>query len=126
MLITLTSLSTETLARNNQHYHLKPGEAASTEMWCYSKIPLKNLRRAIEKCEDQKIEVRHLKQLNEKLLKTQVDHKPLWQNRWVKLPVSLLVGGLTGHLAGESTKSAVAGGLVGALLGTTTVVLLEF
>ena len=126
MLITLISLSEKTMASESSYLHLKKGAKAPTEVWCFDASNLNELRNNIEKCEEAKIELKHLRKLKNQLVETQTYHKPIWAQWWFKLPAGIALGSLAGILATKSTDSTETAAISGAVVASATVILLDF
>ena len=126
MLILLTILSSEARSSSKHHTLLKKGDLASEKLWCYGEKPMSYLRTSIQRCEQDRIELNHLRNLNQELIKTQPEERPIWSNWWVKLPAGFIIGGLTGILMSQSTENKETVAITSALMGTGTAVLLDF
>lgn len=126
MLISLTISLTEINAAEPKHIALEKSDKAPEKLWCYNASNLNNLRNGLEGCEEAKIELKHLKNLNKRLIETQPVERPIWSNWWVKLPAGIALGSLAGILATKSSDSQELGAVSGAVVGTVTAVLLDF
>lgn len=124
MLITSISLSTKTKA-SETHLHLKKGDPAPSDLWCFNATRLKKLRNSIESCEQDRIELKHLRKLKSDLVATQTSHKPIWAQWWVKLPAGIALGALAGILASKGKAEDEVAAVTGAVVGAGTVVLLD-
>ena len=121
----LMSLSTTAAEIPKSYFQLKPGEPTQVEAWCFNSKKMSDLRKGVEQCEANRIDLKNQKELNANLLQTQVQHKAIWQEWWVKVPAGVLIGSALGAVAGEQSKSYVIGGLVGGLAGSATVIVLD-
>lgn len=121
----LMSLSTKAAEIPKSYFQLKPGEPTQVEAWCFNSKKISDLRKGVEQCEADRIDLKNQKELNANLLQTQIQHKAIWQEWWVKVPAGVLIGSALGAVAGEQSKSYVIGGLVGGLAGTATVIVLD-
>lgn len=125
MLMLLTSLSTKAAEIPKSYFQLKPGEQSQVEAWCLNAKKMSDLRKGVEQCEADRIDLKNQKELNTTLLDSKVQHKAIWQEWWVKVPTGILIGSALGAMAGEQSKSYVIGGLVGGLAGSATVIVLD-
>ena len=121
----LTSLSTKAAETPKSYFQLKAGEASQVEAWCFNSKNLSDLRKGVEKCEADRIELKNQKELNAKLLESGPIQKPIWQEWWVKLPAGILVGSLVGSLVGNQSQSYLIGGITGGVAGAGTTLLLD-
>jgi len=125
MLIMLISSSTKASETSKSYTHLPAGESTKEEVWCYNASNLKILRNGLETCEAERIELKHLRILNEELKKTETSHQPVWRKWWVKFPLGIAIGALSGYLAGEHDASPALAGVAGGVAAATTVALLD-
>ena len=121
----LMSLSTEAAENPKSYFPLKPGEQTQVEAWCFNTKKLSDLRKGVEQCEADRIDLKNQKELNSKLMETQVQQKAIWQEWWVKVPAGIVIGSVIGAVAGEQSKSYVIGGIAGGLGGAATAVILD-
>jgi len=121
----LMSLSTKAAEIPKSYFQLKPGEQSQAEAWCFNAKKMSDLRKGVEQCEADRIDLRNQRELNASLLNSKPSEKALWQEWWVKLPAAILIGSALGSATGEESNSHAIGAVVAALTGTTTVVLLD-
>lgn len=125
MLMLSMSLSTKAAETPKSYFQLKAGDQSQVDAWCFNSKNLSDLRKGVEKCEADRIELKNQKELNAKLLETDTSQKPIWQEWWVKLPAGILVGSLVGSLVGNQSQSYLIGGIAGGVAGAGTSVLLD-
>lgn len=119
------SLSTEAAETPKSYFQLKPGDSSQVEAWCFNSKKLSDLRKGVEACEADRIDLKNQKELNAKLVSQQAEAKSIWQEWWVKVPAGLIIGSALGAVVGEQSKSYILGGVVGGLAGAATVVVLD-
>lgn len=121
----LMSLSTEAAENPKSYFQLKPGEQTQVDAWCFNSKKLSDLRKGVEQCEADRIDLKNQKELNSKLMETQVQQKAIWQEWWVKVPAGIVIGSVLGAVTGEQSKSYVIGGIAGGLGGVATALVLD-
>ncbi len=121
----LMSLSTKAAEIPKSYFQLKPGEQSQVEAWCFNAKKMSDLRKGVEQCEADRIDLRNQRDLNASLLNSKPPEKALWQEWWVKVPAGILIGSALGAAAGKESNSHTIGAVAAALTGTATVVLLD-
>ncbi len=121
----LMSLSTKAAEIPKSYFQLKPGEESQVEAWCFNSKKMSDLRKSVELCEADRIDLKNQKELNATLMDSQVQRKAIWQEWWIKVPAGILIGSALGAVAGERSKSYVIGGIVAGLAGSATVIILD-
>lgn len=125
MLTMLMTLSVKASETSKSYSHFNAGESVKEEVWCFNAPNLKDLRKSLEKCDADTIELRHLRLLNDELKNTETSHQPIWRKWWVKIPLGIAVGALGGYLAGEQKASPILAGVAGGVVAATTIALLD-
>lgn len=121
----LTSSSIKAAETPKSYFQLKAGDPSQVDAWCFNSKNLSDLRKGVEKCEADRIELKNQKELNAKLLESGTIQKLIWQEWWVKLPAGIVVGSLVGSLVGNQSQSYVMGGIAGGVVGAGTTLLLD-
>jgi len=105
--------------------HFYPNHVIKKEVLCFNKEHFNLLRQSMLSCDQIEIDLEMEKRLNNRLMETAISHSPIWNKWWIKLPLSLIVGGVTGWSVGKSTDSGMVGGLMGSIAASGTMALFE-
>jgi len=84
------------------------------------------LRVHLTSCDRMRIDYEELEKYANQLMLTKLDHKPIWKQWWVKLPVAISVGALAGWAMGKKTDEPWVAGLVGGAAAGMTMTLFEW